>query len=103
VITLLPFITGLITGLAIGFVGTSFPLIVPLIYLDSSSPIPYIMLAFFCGYFGVLLSPVHICAILTKDYFKVGYFKMMRNLILPFGFLVVFAGLWFMVLKLLIQ
>lgn len=62
----LPFITGLLTGFTVGFVGSTFPLI---IRMAGGNPF-LISFAFVSGYTGVLLSPVHLCLILTKEYFK---------------------------------
>jgi len=80
----LPFITGLLTGLTIGFVGSTFPLIVS---IAGNTSIGVISFAFASGYLGVLLSPVHICLVLTREYFKAdlwGIYKMM----IPAGLIV---------------
>jgi len=77
VLFLLPFITGLITGLTLGFVGSTFPLIV---HIAGNTSIGAISFAFAAGFLGVLLSPVHICLVLTREYFKAdlwGMYKMM--------------------------
>jgi uncharacterized protein len=77
VLFLLPFITGLITGLTLGFVGSTFPLI---IHIAGNTSIGAISFAFAAGFLGVLLSPVHVCLILTREYFKAdlwGMYKMM--------------------------
>lgn len=68
IIALLPLIAGLVTGIAIGFVGTSFPLVVTLLPADHS-PFPYAVLAYGFGYMGMMLSPVHLCLIVTQEYF----------------------------------
>ncbi len=86
VLFLLPFITGLITGLTLGFVGSTFPLI---IHIAGNTSIGAISFAFAAGFLGVLLSPVHICLVLTREYFKAdlwGMYKMM----LP-GCVIIFA------------
>ncbi len=67
VLVLLPFITGVLTGLTIGFVSATFPL---LMSLGGGGELSSIALAFAAGYTGVLLSPVHVCLILTREYFK---------------------------------
>jgi uncharacterized protein len=77
ILFLLPFITGLLTGITVGFVGSTFPLIIS---LAGSTSMGAISFAFASGFLGVLLSPVHICLILTKEYFKAdmwGIYKMM--------------------------
>jgi len=77
ILFLLPFVTGLLTGLTVGFVGSAFPLILSIAGNTSISSISF---AFASGFLGVLLSPLHICLILTREYFKAdlwGIYKMM--------------------------
>lgn len=77
ILFLLPFFTGLITGITLGFVGGTFPLI---IHMSGDISVAAISFAFAAGFLGVLLSPVHICLVLTRDYFKAdlwGIYKIM--------------------------
>jgi integral membrane protein (TIGR00529 family) len=74
---LLPFLAGLLTGHTVGFVGSTFPL---LISIGDPAPLSLVSLAFASGFIGVLLSPVHLCLILTREYFKAdlsGIYKKM--------------------------
>ncbi|MBN1533050.1 MAG: DUF401 family protein [Spirochaetes bacterium] len=71
IIIAVPFLSGLSIGLAIGFVGASFPIVMSLI---GSDPAPAVLLsttvlAFGAGYTGMILSPVHICLIVSNDHF----------------------------------
>ncbi len=89
ILFLLPFITGLLTGLTIGFVGSTFPLIISIAGNTSLSAISF---AFASGFLGVLLSPLHICLILTREYFKAdlwGIYKMA----IPAGIIVFCAAI----------
>ncbi|MBI4844694.1 MAG: DUF401 family protein [Nitrospirae bacterium] len=63
----LPFTYGLLTGLTVGFVGSTFPIILG---FENTNHIGAIAFAFASGYAGVLLSPVHLCLVLTREYFK---------------------------------
>lgn len=73
VIAFLPFLAGLVTGIAIGFAGPAFPLVVGLIASDPDlSQASVLVLAFSMGYAGMMLSPVHLCYILTRRYFFCG-------------------------------
>ena len=83
VIAILPFIAGLVTGLAIGFAGISFPLIIGLQGGSDSglTTMSTLALAFGFGYAGMMLSPVHMCLVLTKDYFSVPYRKVYRHIL----------------------
>ena len=78
----LPFLTGVATGISMGFVGISLPLLVPFIALGSQFNSYALILAYMSGYVGVLLSPLHLCLILSTDYFKASLAKVYR-LILP--------------------
>lgn len=66
VLFILPFLSGVLTGLTVGFVGSTFPIIWGLEHAQSIGAISF---AFASGYAGVLLSPVHLCLILTREYF----------------------------------
>ena len=90
-IMFLPFLAGLVTGITVGFVGASFPLVISILPGDPQACIQYVILAFGCGYLGVLASPVHICLILSRDYFEVSLVKIYQELLLPF--ILFFAGL----------
>ena len=63
----IPFVAGLLTGHTMAFVGAAFPL---LMSLPGGSGPHAISFAFACGFLGVLLSPVHICLMLSREYFK---------------------------------
>jgi integral membrane protein (TIGR00529 family) len=87
ILFLLPFVTGLLTGITVGFVGATFPLIIS---IAGNTSLAAISFAFASGFLGVLLSPVHICLILTREYFKAdlwGIYKIM----LPAS-IIVFCG-----------
>ena len=102
VIMLIPFIAALTTGLALGFVGASFPIIMTLIGSDPSRGELYttIVLAYGCGYIGLLLSPVHVCLIVTNDHFKTSLMGSLRKLTLPVSILFCFLiGYCFLISK----
>lgn len=84
IILAMPFLSGLITGISIGFVGASFPLIIPL-FPPPSDPgyLIYGGLAYTFGYLGMMLSPVHLCFLVSKDYFRANLFHSYRYLVLP--------------------
>ncbi|UCG14370.1 MAG: DUF401 family protein [Deltaproteobacteria bacterium] len=84
VIVAMPFISGLITGIAIGFVGASFPLVVPL--FAGLPPMDFLLhasLAYAAGYMGMMLSPVHLCLLVTRDYFKASLAASYRHIYKP--------------------
>lgn len=88
-IVLLSFVSGLVTGLAMAYVGIVFPIVAPLILQVTSNPLPFLVLAFGCGFIGVLFSPVHVCLILTHQYFRSEFAAVYRRMVGPV--VVVFA------------
>ena len=83
VLFIIPFIAGLLTGLTFGFVGSTFPIILG---LENAQNISAVSFAFASGYAGVLLSPVHLCLVLTREYFKANmtgiYYKIIKAVML---------------------
>jgi integral membrane protein (TIGR00529 family) len=78
IIAFLPFLAGLVTGIAIGFAGAAFPIVVGFISAGdiSMQPMAALVLAFSMGYAGMMLSPVHLCFLLTVDYFSASFIKV---------------------------
>jgi integral membrane protein (TIGR00529 family) len=64
-----PLLVGLITGVTIAPIAVGFPILIPLFQNDPHF-LNYMVLAFASGISGDLLSPFHLCLILTKDYFR---------------------------------
>lgn len=82
IIIIMPFISGLITGIALGYVGASFPLIIPMFH--NSGFFEYMAfagLAYSFGFLGMMLSPVHLCLLVTKDFFKASFYDSYHHLI----------------------
>ena len=77
----LPFLVGLLTGLTVGFVGSTFPIIVA---MTGHSPDPAVItFAFASGFAGVMLSPTHLCLLLTVQYFKADLAGTYRLMYVP--------------------
>jgi integral membrane protein (TIGR00529 family) len=95
ILFLLPFITGILTGVTVGFVGATFPLIIS---LTENISLVALSFAFASGYVGVLLSPVHVCLLLTREYFKADFWGMYK-LIIP-ACITIFCGALVMYLML---
>lgn len=79
---ILPFLVGLITGITIAFVGVTFPILIPLIHSlgEADFMLQYVMLTIVCGFSGVLLSPLHLCLILSNEYFNTNMSAVYRHL-----------------------
>ena len=100
-IAFLPFICGFTMGSTVGYVGASFPLALSLL-----GPSPSLgrlaattVLAYGFGFMGELLSPVHICLVVTAEYFHIRLLRSLASLIAPA--LLVLAGvtLWHFALR----
>jgi hypothetical protein len=85
VMMLIPFISGMVTGVAFGFVGASFPIVFALVGPDASAAVAAATTAFAytCGYMGMMLSPMHACFVVTAEYFKTPLFGAYRYIIGP--------------------
>ena len=90
ILLVLPFIVGLMVGDTAGFVGITFPVLYPFMYTGSVN-LTLSMLAFVGGYAGVLLSPTHLCLVLTGEYFGADLAKVYRMLLVPVAFVVILA------------
>jgi uncharacterized protein len=91
----LPFIVGLLTGLTVGFVGATFPIITAML---GGHPDPAtITFAFASGFAGVMLSPTHLCLLLTIQYFKADMARTYRLMYVPvlLVFIVGLLRFWF--------
>lgn len=86
----IPFFVGFVTGVTPAFVGISLPVLLPII--GTSSPdLTYVMLAYAGGFSGYLLSPVHLCLVVTVQYFKADFTKVYKLVILPVVFVALVA------------
>jgi hypothetical protein len=83
VVAILPMIAGAVTGLAFGFVGTSFPIVLPLVVavVGPGSIRPYVALAYAFGHFGQMLSPLHLCHVVSNQYFKTPFGPVYRQIV----------------------
>lgn len=82
IILVVPLFAGLLTGLTVGYIGITFPLLIPLMGTGGSL-IWLEALAFASGFMGVMLSPVHLCLVLTREYFQADTAIVFKRLIPP--------------------
>lgn len=94
---LLPFLVGMVTGITVACVGATLPIILPLIHAAGQAQImpAYMMLLLCSGFTGVLLSPLHLCLILSNQYFKADMKDVYRQLFAPCGMLILISILYF--------
>ena len=106
IIAFLPFLAGLVTGIAIGFAGVAFPIVVGLISSGgdvSIQPMAALALAFSMGYAGMMLSPLHLCFLLTVDYFSASFIKVYKYLLPCVLCIMVFGIFLYQILQILLS
>ncbi|MBN1213361.1 MAG: DUF401 family protein [candidate division Zixibacteria bacterium] len=82
IIILVCFTAGILTGMYAAFVALSYSLLAGFLYQPEIIP-GHILLAFISGYIGMILSPTHLCLIVTNNYFKSDLIKVLKMLIIP--------------------
>ncbi|MBN1152520.1 MAG: DUF401 family protein [Dehalococcoidia bacterium] len=79
----LPMLMGFATGLSVAFVGISFPLLLPFMAAEVGFSHPALFLAYISGIVGYKASPLHLCLVLTVEYFQSRLGDVYRYLIPP--------------------
>lgn len=82
---IVPFISGLLTGVMVGFVGVCVPILIGII---GHSPLqeyalPLFVLAMIAGNAGQMLSPLHVCLVVTCEFFSTSLPSVWRTMLLP--------------------
>ncbi len=89
-IFLVCFAAGILTGMVAAFVALGYTLLAGFLYQPEIIP-SHILLAYLSGYLGMMLSPTHLCLILTNEYFRSDLLRVYRQLVLP-AILLAFLG-----------
>lgn len=97
----LPFLVAMVSGITIAFVGATFPLMLGVLNsLGMHDQImAYSVLALFSGFAGVMVSPIHICFLLTCQFFKVDIGTAWRKVVVPGLLFLAFGVFWFWMLR----
>ncbi len=78
---LLSFIVAFSTGIEMSYSSIALPLLTTFTGVGTIYP-DRVLITFLYGFLGVMLSPLHLCFVLTSDYFKSSLLKTYRYLIL---------------------
>ncbi|NQT50926.1 DUF401 family protein, partial [bacterium] len=78
-----PFVVGFLTGYNPGAVATTFPVLLPLLVTGGTVHYGYVLWAFAGAFLGVLISPVHLCLVLSREYFEAEMGRVYRRLVPP--------------------
>lgn len=87
---ILPFLVGFVSGITMAFVGSTFPLLFGLAHSTGQGHlIPAIMsLGLYCGFSGIMASPMHICYLMTCRFFHQDPAALLPRVVVPSLFLV---------------
>ena len=94
----IPFIVGFMSGITVAFVGVSYPILLPVLRTANGIDPGLTMLAFTAGFAGTLLSPMHLCLVLSAEYFKAELPRVFRRLYLPVGLILAGAFILYLVM-----
>ena len=83
ILAVLPLLMGLATGFSMAFAGVALPLLVPYIASDLGVNSYALLLAYVSGMMGLFLSPLHLCLILSAEYFKASLARMYKYILPP--------------------
>lgn len=101
---LLPLIAGLVTGVGFAYVGIAFPIVLGLFPSGGGVPTEVVVvLAGAFGYTGMMLSPLHVCLVVTAGHFKTNSTAVLRRLVLPSAIFLGVACVYAFVLSLILR
>lgn len=85
VVALLPLIAALVTGVGFGYVGLAFPLVIAILPagLSPAAFAAHVALAGAFGFAGMMLSPLHVCMVVSAEHFGVKASGMIRRIAVP--------------------
>ena len=81
IIVLVPFIFGVITGYNLGAVALSYPIIEPLFPLVGANMVAITSLIFTSSLVGYIISPLHLCVVVSCEYFKTDLSKVYKRFV----------------------
>jgi hypothetical protein len=64
----------------------------------SHALLPYLILGLVSGFIGVLFSPLHVCLLLSNEYFKTSLDQVYRHLLVPCLTMLIAALIYFQIL-----
>lgn len=74
---LLPFVGAFTSGITVSYISLSFPI---LISLGISSNLWFATAAYLAGFIGTMTTPLHLCAVMTSDFFKSSLTSLLRKI-----------------------
>ncbi|MDR0827251.1 MAG: DUF401 family protein [Desulfovibrio sp.] len=98
---IIPFISGMLTGIMVGFVGLCFPIVLGFIQHAGMQEylVPLVVVSLVSGHCGQMLSPLHVCLVVTCEYFKTDLSKIWPKLLKPVAVLFTGGVCWALILR----
>ncbi|HEC94380.1 MAG TPA: DUF401 family protein [Thermoplasmatales archaeon] len=81
IVVSVPFILGLITGYNLGAVALSYPIVEPFFPLVGTNIVAFASLVFISSLLGYIMSPIHLCVVVTCEYFKTDLSRIYKRFI----------------------
>lgn len=78
-----PFVIGLLTAMPSAFVGITYPVLLPIFNQGGVLHLGAVILAYVAGHIGTMLSPLHLCFILTLEHFQTAILPFWIRLLSP--------------------
>ncbi|MDR2161706.1 MAG: DUF401 family protein [Desulfovibrio sp.] len=92
----LPLICGILTGVMVGFVGACFPILLGVASQAGLQEylLPLVIVAMICGHAGQLLTPLHVCLVVSCEYFRTAFVDVWRRILGPVAVQISYGILW---------
>lgn len=92
-----PLVMAVITGFSTASFGIALPLLLPVMIIKGEVNLYYAMLFFTGQFIGLMLSPLHLCLVVTKDYFKADLGQVYKMMVFPLATLALVAFILVMI------
>ncbi len=97
IIILFPFVLGVLTGYLLSGITLSYILVEPWFHVMSMDIVGIVSILFMSGFIGYLISPIHLCNVLSSEYLKTDTTRM-YNLLIPSAVVLLFIHIIFVIL-----
>lgn len=101
VAAVLPLVSGLVTGVGFGYVGLSLPIVLGLYdggAFGAMALEPVVALVGAFGFAGMMISPLHVCMVVSAEHFHISLPQTIRRFAAPLGAFLVVALIYVAVL-----
>jgi len=97
IIIVFPFVLGVLTGYLLSGITLSYILVEPWFDMMNMDIVGIVSILFMSGFIGYLISPIHLCNVLSSEYLKTDTTRM-YNLLIPSAIVLLFIHIIFVIL-----